>query len=119
MQTLSFSRLCGRGCSPLTPPLSADVPPLNTQKNTKTTFLPAAYQLVQLGSEVVVLDENATWEKRVSDSSYGLSPHTCGRVREMLASGMQTPPSYQLQPRPAWVIGRSEGTPTRAAGLTY
>jgi hypothetical protein len=34
---------------------------------------------------VVVLDENATWEKRVSDSSYGLTPHTCGRGREMLA----------------------------------
>ena len=47
----------------------------------------AAYQLVQYGSEVTVLDENSTWSKRVSDSSYGLSPHTCGRVRELLASG--------------------------------
>ena len=47
----------------------------------------AAYQLVRYGSEVTVLDENSTWTQRVSDSSYGLSPHTLGRVREMQASG--------------------------------
>ena len=47
----------------------------------------AAYHLVKYGSVVTVLDENSTWTQRVSDSSYGLSPHTLGRVREMQASG--------------------------------
>lgn len=50
----------------------------------------AAYHLVKYGSEVTVLDENSTWTQRVSDSSYGLSPHTLGRVREMQASGKAT-----------------------------
>ena len=51
----------------------------------------AAYHLVKYGSEVTVLDESSTWTQRVSDSSYGLSPHTIGRVREMQASGKVIP----------------------------
>ena len=47
----------------------------------------AALHLMKNGSDVTVLDAGAPWDKKVHDSSYGLSPATRGKVREMLASG--------------------------------
>ncbi|MEM6811423.1 MAG: NAD(P)/FAD-dependent oxidoreductase [Pseudomonadota bacterium] len=47
----------------------------------------AAYHLVQNGSSVIVIDPNAPWNERVSDSSYGLSPFTFSRVRSLMDSG--------------------------------
>ena len=47
----------------------------------------AAYNLVKGGSTVTVVDPNAPWADRVSDSSYGLSPFTFSRVRWLKKSG--------------------------------
>ncbi|MEM1105152.1 MAG: NAD(P)/FAD-dependent oxidoreductase [Pseudomonadota bacterium] len=47
----------------------------------------AAFNLVDQGSSVTVLDPAQPWAERVSDSSYGLSPFTFGRVRALQASG--------------------------------
>lgn len=46
-----------------------------------------AYNLVKSGSTVSVIDPAAPWAKRVSDSSYGLSPFTFARVRSLQKSG--------------------------------
>ncbi len=46
-----------------------------------------AYNLVKNGSTVSVIDPSAPWAKRVSDSSYGLSPFTFSRVRSLQKSG--------------------------------
>ncbi|MEM6899583.1 MAG: NAD(P)-binding domain-containing protein [Pseudomonadota bacterium] len=47
----------------------------------------AAYNLVEAGSTVSVLDASAPWSQRVSDSSYGLSPFTFSRVRHLEETG--------------------------------
>ncbi|MEM9168041.1 MAG: NAD(P)-binding domain-containing protein [Pseudomonadota bacterium] len=46
-----------------------------------------AYNLVKYGSTVSVIDPAAPWAKRVSDSSYGLSPFTFARVRSLQKGG--------------------------------
>ena len=46
-----------------------------------------AFNLVMAGSSVTVLDASQPWAERVSDSSYGLSPYTFGRVRLLQESG--------------------------------
>ncbi|MEL7042399.1 MAG: NAD(P)-binding domain-containing protein [Pseudomonadota bacterium] len=46
-----------------------------------------AYHLVKNGSSVSIIDPTAPWAARVSDSSYGLSPYTFGRVRQLKKSG--------------------------------
>ncbi|MEM7462304.1 MAG: NAD(P)-binding domain-containing protein [Pseudomonadota bacterium] len=46
-----------------------------------------AYNLVKQGSTVSIIDPNALWQTRVSDSSYGLSPYTFSRVRYLKKSG--------------------------------
>ncbi|MEM7775310.1 MAG: NAD(P)-binding domain-containing protein [Pseudomonadota bacterium] len=46
-----------------------------------------AYNLVRNGSTVSVIDPSEPWAKRVSDSSYGLSPYTFARVRYLKKSG--------------------------------
>ncbi|MEM6603791.1 MAG: NAD(P)/FAD-dependent oxidoreductase [Pseudomonadota bacterium] len=45
-----------------------------------------AYNLVKNGSSVTVIDPSAPWAKRVSDSSYGLTPFTFARLRSLLKS---------------------------------
>ncbi|MEM9262908.1 MAG: NAD(P)/FAD-dependent oxidoreductase [Pseudomonadota bacterium] len=47
----------------------------------------AAYNLVKHGSTVSVIDPSQPWAKRVSDSSYGLSPFTFSKVRSLQKSG--------------------------------
>ena len=47
----------------------------------------AAYNLVKSGSTVSVLDSSAPWNKRISDSSYGLSPYTFERLRSLMDTG--------------------------------
>lgn len=46
-----------------------------------------AYHLVKNGSHVSVIDPSEPWNRRVSDSSYGLSPFTFMRVRSLEKSG--------------------------------
>jgi thioredoxin reductase len=43
--------------------------------------------LVGLGDTVTVLDASAPWNRRESDSSYGLSPYTFDRLHTLQASG--------------------------------
>lgn len=43
--------------------------------------------LVGLGDTVTILDANAPWNSRESDSSLGLSPYTFDRLHELQASG--------------------------------
>eukprot|EP00038_Savillea_parva_P006869 m.166437 g.166437 ORF g.166437 m.166437 type:complete len:432 (-) comp12689_c0_seq1:119-1414(-) len=50
----------------------------------------AAHNLIKNGSQVTILDASAPWSKRVSDSSYGLSPRTLDHLKEIQQSGMAT-----------------------------
>ena len=47
----------------------------------------AAYNLVQQGSNVTVIDKQAPWASRMSDSSYGLSPYTFDRLMSLQNAG--------------------------------
>ncbi|MEM8987074.1 MAG: NAD(P)-binding domain-containing protein [Pseudomonadota bacterium] len=46
-----------------------------------------AYNLVKNGSSVSIIDPTEPWARKVSDSSYGLSPFTFARVRALQKSG--------------------------------
>ncbi len=47
----------------------------------------AAYNLAENGSTATVIDPDAPWAYRVSDSSYGLSPYTFDRLRRLKGTG--------------------------------
>jgi hypothetical protein len=52
--------------------------------------LDVTHFLVENGDDVTVIDPTSPWARRVSDSSYGLSPYTFDRLSALQASGKVT-----------------------------
>jgi len=74
-----------------------------------------ALNLIRNGSQVTILDESAPWSKRVSDSSYGLSPRTLDHLKEIQRSGKAT----FLAERATEITERTVTTPNRTIALTH